>query len=163
MSISKGRGRWQITCFACGFSGNTPDLVMSLLNITIGEALKKLSGATELIEKAPVDLHPVDYFALICDKCGDARRVTGETYKTPGRAGGLYETTPLQEVCFAESHGWEIGAHAEFALCPSCLTPPIATDIVIAFDGDDAGRAAIMRLAPLFIERENALCPPCLG
>lgn len=122
MSVAKGKGRWQITCFACGFSGNTPDLVMALGKLTIADALRKLGKGTESRETEPVELHPHDYLMLVCDRCGDARKVEGQTYKVPGREGPLWRTTPLEEVIAAGSHGWEISARAEFALCPTCLS-----------------------------------------
>lgn len=120
MSVAKGKDRWQITCFACGFGGNTPDLVMALDNVTIAEALRKLGAGTEKRESAPVVLHPVDFVTLACDKCGFETRVEGQTYKVPGRCGQLWTTTPMEEVFYMGSRGWEISARAEFALCPSC-------------------------------------------
>jgi len=122
MSVSKSKHRWQITCYACGFSGNTPDLVMALDNIGIADALRKLGAGTEKREREPVDLHPADYVMLVCDRCGDARRVEGHTYKVPGREGQLWSTTPMEEVFAATSHGWEISAQADFAICPPCLS-----------------------------------------
>lgn len=122
MSVAKGKDRWQISCFACGFGGNTPDLLMALDNVTIAEALRKLGAGTEKREAAPVVMYPADYVMLVCDRCGDACRVEGQTYKVPGREGPLWTTTPLEEVFAMESRGWEISARAEFALCPECLS-----------------------------------------
>jgi hypothetical protein len=121
MAVSKANGRWQITCFACGFSGGTPDLVMALRRCTLGEAFRFLSGQP-VDDVCPVPLHRERVLTLACDAagCGRTLDVKGATYKTAGAAGYTWTTTAEDEAVYG--HGWEIGAHAEFALCVECVT-----------------------------------------
>lgn len=119
MGVALYEGRWQITCFACGFNGGTPDLVMALRGCSLADAFRLLDGRGP--DLAPVVLHRRHVIVLVCDAagCGNTLDVTGQTYKVPGTSGPLWQTTPIEEAVFG--HGWEIGANAEFALCPACL------------------------------------------
>jgi hypothetical protein len=73
---------------------------------------------------APVDLHPVDYLVVHCDKprCLNSLHVEAATYKTPGRSGGLFTRTAVEEL-FTRTVGlgWELSALGEFAICPPCV------------------------------------------
>lgn len=121
LAVSKRDGRWQLTCFSCGFSGTTYDLVMALRGCTFYEAVCYLES-NSFKEEPPVEMFPADYFALVCDRCGNATKVEGSTYKVPGICGSTWESKPIEEVFAMTSRGWEISARADFALCPPCLS-----------------------------------------
>lgn len=121
MALSLRDARWQITCFACGFSGSTYDFVMALRDCTFSEAARYLED-NSVGDEPPVELFPPDYYALVCDRCGNATKVEGSQYKVPGRTGSIWESTPIEEVFAMESRGWVISARADFAICPTCLS-----------------------------------------
>ena len=123
MAVTLHRGRWQLTCFACGFNGGTVDLVVALRSCTVGEAFKILEGQP-VEEHAPVEMYPEEVLAIACDApgCGETIDVRCATYKTPGKQGYLWTSTLTDEAVYATSRGWEMSAQAEFALCAECAS-----------------------------------------
>jgi hypothetical protein len=124
MAVSDNGARWTLVCHACGFVGGAIDLVRALTGCSFVEAVKRLGGELTAERSSPVELHPVDYTVLRCDAadCSNSMRVEAATYKTPGRAGGLFTRTSTEEAFTrAALAGWEMSAFGEFAICPPCV------------------------------------------
>lgn len=121
------RGRWALTCFACGFHGDTVRLFATLAGLDVKEAYKRLAreqghdGRADA--RSPVQLHKRAAAVLACSHngCGATLEAEGRTYKCPGAHGYLWETSPTFEVlALADRLGWEVGAEAVGAVCDGC-------------------------------------------
>ena len=168
LSVRCVKGDWRLTCFACGFSGSGVDLWLALRGGTLRDALRAMGsrqrGADGQLAPPPVQLHKRPALVLACSHagCGAVLEAEGRTYKCPGTSGGLWETTAAEEMAFAADRaGWEVSADMDAgAVCADCLDraaglEPAPVRIVIAFDGDAAGDAAIRRLVDKAIDAIN--------
>lgn len=119
------RPGWLLHCFTCGFSGDLADFYAALHGVTLAEALRITS--TELAAGLPPwepTAQPVDALEVLCVRCGSTERFLGRAYRTPGRSGADWTSTPALE---ARCSSWELASGEDWGVCPTCIDGPPPT------------------------------------
>jgi CHC2 zinc finger len=165
--VEKYRGEWRWRCFTgdCG-GGSAIDIIMAREHCTFAEAVELLDGGASGYVAVSRGSNEVDRLVpgrenytpqppssfLVCDACRrEVLEVVPKTYGNGTTRPYRTETLDAAVLRAADSAGWELSAHAEYAIGRSCMDekhgPPRGEPIkiILMFDGDRAGRNAIMR------------------
>lgn len=148
LEFYRKRSKWRYKCFACEATGDAIDVLMKRDEMTFRQALDALG----MKEPPRVDLWQRKYrWLLVCDACRNER----------------VEVRDMEHLVELGSDQWEIASDGIAAVGPWCLelaargirredvAMVIPGEIIIVFDGDEAGRNASLRMGRMIMDRNR--------